>query len=122
MPSSGEPTPLVLPLTGPRKDDQRLSDNMIHRTIKTMITSASKGADAQRLGDVASALAKASTHWLRHTSLTHLVDDGVPLSTLRDNARHASIATTSAYLRTDDRERHAETNEKLKMGIRRRED
>jgi len=46
-------------------------------------------------------LAKASSHWLRHTHGTVAVDSAIPLTAVRDNMGHASISTTSHYLHSD---------------------
>lgn len=46
-------------------------------------------------------LLRATPHWLRHTHATHALEAGVELTTVRDNLRHASVATTSVYLHTD---------------------
>lgn len=50
-------------------------------------------------------LRTATTHWMRHTHATHALEKGVELTTVRDNLRHASIATTSTYLHGDDAKR-----------------
>ena len=50
----------------------------------------------------AAKLRKASPHWMRHTHATHALARGAELTTVRDNLRHASIATTSLYLHTDE--------------------
>lgn len=55
-----------------------------------------------------SKLQQASPHWLRHTHATHALDAGVDLRSVRDNLRHASIATTSAYLHTAEDQRSKE--------------
>lgn len=47
-------------------------------------------------------LRKASPHWMRHTHATHALARGAELTTVRDNLRHASVATTSIYLHTDE--------------------
>jgi site-specific recombinase XerD len=47
-------------------------------------------------------LRRASPHWMRHTHATHALARGAELTTVRDNLRHASVATTSIYLHTDD--------------------
>lgn len=47
-------------------------------------------------------LRRATPHWLRHTHASHALANGVDLTTVRDNLRHASVATTSLYLHTDD--------------------
>jgi site-specific recombinase XerD len=54
---------------------------------------------------LAAKLRHASPHWLRHTHATHALDAGVELVAVRDNLRHASIATTSTYLHGEDRKR-----------------
>lgn len=43
-------------------------------------------------------LRAASPHWLRHTHATHALRGGASLKMIRDNLRHASIATTAIYL------------------------
>jgi integrase/recombinase XerD len=45
-----------------------------------------------------------SPHWLRHAHASHALDNGAPLSLVRDTLGHASISTTSVYLhaRPDD--------------------
>ncbi len=48
----------------------------------------------------------ASSHWLRHTYGTTMVDNGMPLTDVRDNLGHASVITTEIYLHDDQRERH----------------
>jgi site-specific recombinase XerD len=51
---------------------------------------------------LAEKLRKATPHWMRHTHATHALARGVELTSVRDNLRHASIATTSIYLHGDD--------------------
>ncbi|REG49095.1 site-specific recombinase XerD [Paraburkholderia sp. BL6669N2] len=48
---------------------------------------------------------RASPHWLRHTHASHALANGVELVAVRDNLRHASIATTSTYLHGDNARR-----------------
>ncbi|SFU20955.1 Phage integrase family protein [Paraburkholderia aspalathi] len=64
---------------------------------------------ATRLEDndptLAARLRRASPHWMRHTHATHALEHGVELVAVRDNLRHASIATTSTYLHADDARR-----------------
>ncbi|HDC6784865.1 TPA: site-specific integrase [Staphylococcus aureus] len=54
---------------------------------------------------LAEKLRRATPHWTRHTHATHLLDGGAELTTVRDNLRHASLATTSMYLHADDARR-----------------
>lgn len=51
---------------------------------------------------VAEKLRRASPHWMRHTHATHALARGAELTTVRDNLRHASVATTSIYLQSDE--------------------
>ncbi len=66
-------------------------------------------AAAAVLADVnpvlAEKLQRASPHWLRHAHASHALDAGADLTTVRDNLRHASVATTSLYLHADDQRR-----------------
>lgn len=54
---------------------------------------------------LADKLRRASPHWLRHTHATHALDAGVELVVVRDNLRHASVATTSTYLHGEEAKR-----------------
>ena len=41
----------------------------------------------------------ASPHWLRHSFASHALDRGASLSLVQQGLGHASVATTSKYLR-----------------------
>ena len=56
-------------------------------------------------------LKNATPHWMRHTHATHALALGVELTTVRDNLRHASVATTSVYLHTDEVKRARQIGE-----------
>jgi site-specific recombinase XerD len=47
-------------------------------------------------------LKRASPHWMRHSHASHALARGAELTSVRDNLRHASIATTSTYLHGDE--------------------
>ena len=54
----------------------------------------------------AARLAKASTHWLRHTHASHALASGqVPIEIAQQNLGHASLATTTAYVTTEQKRR-----------------
>lgn len=55
--------------------------------------------------DLAEKLRRASPHWMRHSHASHALAHGADLTSVRDNLRHASIATTSMYLHGDDLKR-----------------
>ena len=48
----------------------------------------------------------ASAHWLRHAHGSTAVDRNIPLTMIRDNLGHSSIATTSHYVHADKDARH----------------
>ena len=54
---------------------------------------------------LAGKLRRATPHWMRHTHATHALQRGADLTTVRDNLRHASVATTSLYLHADEQRR-----------------
>jgi len=56
----------------------------------------------------ASKLIQASTHWFRHTGLTHQLDSGIDLRFVNMNARHSKMETTSIYLHAEDDDWHQE--------------
>lgn len=60
---------------------------------------------------LAEKLRRASPHWMRHSHASHALAHGAELTSVRDNLRHASIATTSMYLRGDDLKRARQITE-----------
>lgn len=60
-------------------------------------------------------IAQASTHWMRHTSGSHL-SEKADLKVVRDNLGHANISTTSIYLHSEDDARHDATNAVHRVG------
>ncbi|MDM0116217.1 site-specific integrase [Variovorax sp. J22R133] len=56
-------------------------------------------------------LKRATPHWMRHTHASHALAHGVALTTVRDNLRHASVATTSVYLHADEIQRARQIGE-----------
>ncbi|WP_416047486.1 phage integrase family protein [Cupriavidus basilensis] len=60
-------------------------------------------AGTLRLADPrgAARLAAASTHWLRHTHISHALAAGAPLEVVQQNAGHASLDTTTRYVTTE---------------------
>jgi integrase len=52
-------------------------------------------------------LQQASTHWLRHTHGSHAVASGTPIEIVQNNLGHANLATTTIYVTTEHKRRHA---------------
>jgi len=75
-------------------------------TARKEAASGDPEQDARDARD-ADALARATTHWLRHTHATHALGKGADLLQVKENLGHASLSTTSAYLHGDKDRRHA---------------
>lgn len=102
MPAPDESTPLILNLKG----TAGISDNMIYRVVKDLVVKTAlrlEKTDPHR----AAHLRQASTHWLRHTSITHQADAGIDLRFLQRNARHTKFDTTALYLHAEEEQWHA---------------
>jgi site-specific recombinase XerD len=101
MPEHGEKKPLLMSIKG----TSGITDNMIYRIIKDLVAQAAdtlEAVDAYK----ATQLRRASTHWFRHTSITHQADAGIELNYLRRNARHAKLDTTGLYMHAEEAEWH----------------
>lgn len=106
MPAAGETTPLVMSVAG--RTDRFLTPTAIYLVVKEVFRRAASALDAVYPSDAAR-LRRASTNWLRHTSATHQADAGNDIRFIQKNLRHASIETTSVYLRGEDDLRHEKT-------------
>ena len=73
---------------------------IMHRTFTTIAGACENLPKPERA--LAAKLRTASPHWMRHTHASHALARGAELLTVRDNLRHASIATTSIYLHSED--------------------
>ena len=79
---------------------------LLERFFETVATTVESEQPA-----LAAKVRLATPHWMRHTHATHSLAKGVELTTVRDNLRHASIATTSIYLHGDDIKRAKQMRE-----------
>lgn len=57
----------------------------------------------------ASKLRSASAHWLRHSYVTYLLDNGASLKVAQENAGHSDVGTTMLYRHVAQTDRHAAT-------------
>ncbi|MCY1490159.1 Tyrosine recombinase XerC [compost metagenome] len=118
-PQPGETRPLVLPVIGREQGrDKALSRGALHLILKEVfgLAAARLRARGPEWEAQAAVLASASAHWLRHTAGSHMTDQQVDLRFVRDNFGHVSIATTSAYLHSEEDARHAATQERHRIG------
>ena len=89
--------PLIPDLSDPSKS---ITPVGLHKIMKAFFVKVAKQALADE-PDFAQQLLKASTHWLRHTHGSVAAGQQIPLTMIRDNLGHASIATTSHYLHAE---------------------
>lgn len=103
-PTRWEPAaPLVAILGG----EDGISATRLWAIMRRVFSTAAQACEALERPQTALAakLRQASPHWMRHTHATHALAKGADLLAVRDNLRHASISTTSIYLRSEDLKR-----------------
>ncbi len=111
LPTVGEPAALVPGLRRDGRFEPRkpVSVRRVSEIVQSAFGAAAALLEARNLGEDAThaaRLRRASSHWVRHTYGTSMVDAGMPLTDVRDNLGHASVVTTEIYLHDDQRERH----------------
>ena len=87
------------------------STRQIRRLVQDCFDAAYEKMKADGLEEDAADLRSATVHWLRHTGISEDVKFR-PREHVRDDAGHASMATTDRYIDSDLRERHASGREK----------
>lgn len=114
-PLPDEQTPLVMALRAPY---QGIGRAQIHYLIKNIFNQTAKRLAKQGPEQQAMAhhIAQASTHWLRHTAGTHMVENNIDILHVRDTLGHQSLTTTNRYLHTAEEERHQHTQNKHRLG------
>lgn len=81
-------TPLFFALynkIGPIEQKKRLTYPSLYKIVKEAVLLAGKNS-------------KVSPHWFRHTFVTMLLEQDVPLAIVKDWAGHSDISTTNVYL------------------------
>lgn len=96
LPTPNDETPLILSVKGRKK----IGSGMIYKIVKKFVMEV---AAAMHVSDPTRSdkLKQASTHWFRHTAITHQADAGIELRYIKKSARHAKIDTTALYLHSD---------------------
>lgn len=97
------------------KGNSPVSSNMIYRLVKNVFLDCASFLEEEK-PMAAKKLKVASTHWLRHTSITHQSDAGIELRYIKRSARHENIQTTMLYQHAEDHLWH-EAMEKHKLNL-----
>ena len=103
LPSEEDASPILRSIKGTKG----VSDNMVYRLVKNVVTGAADNIESEH-PLCAKKLQKASTHWFRHTSVTHGDDLGIGIKYIQASARHDKIETTAIYRHADDHRWHDE--------------
>jgi len=105
LPQQNEENALFMNLNGTKS----LTANMIYRLVKMIFLDCAAQLEKNR-PDFAVKLKQASTHWMRHTSITHQADAGIELRYIKRNARHKSVETTMLYQHAEEEKWHGNVN------------
>ena len=89
------------PLVPSQKGSRAISANMIYRLVKNLFAEVAESLQAE-MPALANTLRRASTHWMRHTAITHLADRQIDIRFLNKTARHEKLETTAIYLHAED--------------------
>jgi integrase len=108
LPAPTEQTPLIASRRG---QGPVTSTRHIRRLVQGCFDAAYRRMQADGLAADALELKTATVHWLRHTGISEDVKHR-PREHVRDDAGHASMATTDHYVESDQRERHASGRKK----------
>lgn len=108
LPHIGESTPMIPKIKG---KGPVTSTRQIRFIVQDCFDQAYQRMYDQGLKEEALELKAATVHWLRHTGISEDVKHR-PKEHVRDDAGHASMATTDRYIDTEMRERHASAKHK----------
>lgn len=86
--------------------DAPVAPTTLYRQVKRFFLRCAEELRETNVRD-AERLAAASTHWMRHTHISHALAAGVPLQVAQQNAGHDSLDTTTVYVTTEDARRIA---------------
>lgn len=108
LPSPTDKTPLVTKIRG---KGPVTSTRQIRKLVQSCFDATFERMKNDGLEEDAYDLQTATVHWLRHTGISEDVKIR-PREHVRDDAGHASMATTDRYIESDLRERHASGRKK----------
>lgn len=108
LPMAGDHAPLVPRLKG---RGPVTSTRQIRYLVQFCFDQAYQRMVSEGLSEEAQELKAATVHWLRHTGISEDVQIR-PKEHVKEDAGHASMATTDRYINTEMRERHASARHK----------
>jgi len=108
LPFAGDRAPLVPRLKG---RGPVTSTRQVRYLVQFCFDQAYQRMVSEGLADDAQELKAATVHWLRHTGISEDVQIR-PKEHVKEDAGHASMATTDRYINTEMRERHASARHK----------
>lgn len=94
LPSAGENRPVILPIIG---KEQPVSSQTVYLVCCSVFRDASLLMTEQGKDGPASRLMQATPHWLRHTGISHSLDQGTDPRYVQAQARHSSLKVTARY-------------------------
>lgn len=101
-PTSNGSDPIFLGLRKAKDGKAKgLTGNMVYRRVKEIFEGAAVIAESRNMPGSAAYLRRASTHWIRHTTLTLAFDMTNDLRFVMDYGRHENINTSMNYVSTD---------------------
>ena len=93
LPSPTDTRPAIMAVTG---KDKSVTSQAIYLTVKVLFDLAAQGIEGKNAHS-ASRLRQATTHWMRHTGITHAMESGISPRYVQAQARHSSLNTTARY-------------------------
>ncbi|WP_201244396.1 tyrosine-type recombinase/integrase [Halochromatium salexigens] len=100
LPEPGETTPMVLSLYPKRDGWAPVNRSTLWRVVKQVFAATADTIEAND-PDGAAHLRAASPHWLRHTGITHRLDEGLGLKEAQALSRHRSLKDLGTYAHAD---------------------
>lgn len=94
----------------PVDPEEGIAASTLYRQLKAFFSECSTELRAAGDAKGAERFARASTHWLRHTHASHAIAAGMPIEVAQQNLGHASLATTTVYVTTDQSRRMRAVN------------
>ncbi|MEM8561478.1 MAG: site-specific integrase [Pseudomonadota bacterium] len=108
LPAAGDTIPLIPKIRG---KGPVTSTRLLRLLVQDCFDQSYQRMCEDGLTDDAEDLKTSTVHWLRHTGISEDVQTR-PREHVRDDAGHASMATTDRYIESDRRERHYSGKEK----------